>query len=1059
MTSISQVGTDRIIEIQFSEGRYRLFLEFYAAGNIVLTDNDLNILALFRVVPGGADQEELRVGLTYLLDHRQNFNGVPDMTDERVKESLRKAADKLDVEDDMNNSGKKSKLKKDHTLRSALVTSLKEFSPIIIDHALRASDIDFSARAQDLLIEDAVVARVTLALTETQKMIENMMKSTTLKGFIVLKPRKSTAFHPDREKGFNPNSEINESLLYEEYHPFIPHQYVDNPDVKVIAFDGFNRTVDEFYSSLEAQHVQSRHSERDENAKRKLEAARQDHEKRLDRLQQTQEIHYQKAQALEANLQNVQDTMDAINRLIAQGMGWVEIERLIEMEQGKQNDVAKMIRLPLKLYENTITLLLTLPSFDDEEDFEGNESDCSASDGEVDRAETEGALKAANSSETMLAVDVDLGLSPWSNARLYYEQKKTAAIKEQKTLQSSVKALKSTEKKINADLNKALKQEKVALRPVRKPFWFEKFFYFISSEGYLVLGGRDMLQNDILYTRHLKKGDVYVHADLQGAASIIVKNKTGQLRNLIPPSTLAEAGTLAVITSSAWDSKAVMSAWWVAASQVSKRSVTGNYLPAGEFAILGQKSFLPPAQLLLGFGVMFHISEESKARHFKNRDLTETSSNFDNLIEDCNFEGANPSEQEATDEYDMGAIQPPSAPSQLSLGANYGVSPINSGSTSNFIVKMKGAQLSPLRNKDSFQAEAVLAHARNTDTNTSAEDLVPTLEKVTFSSNGRNEFNDGRDLGINSRQPEMSAELDVRQPFTYRDAAGDECKVDNELQESETDHLPTSETEKAKQANEGYNLASVATFNTSVQAAQAKLESPVRGKRGKAKRAKEKYGDQDEEDRKAALHLLGSVAAQERAQQQALARAAREQEIEAQKERRRQQLLLAAQKVIESEQLRQARLQAEADLSDGEGVEGATDLGAFVGTLLPGDEILDAFIVCGPWSSIGNRCRWKAKLQPGPIKKGKIVREILARWSSEITNQEKRKVRGAATESVPNDESTEVMEVELLKRLNEQEIMGVVPVGKCRIMIGAVKTVDGKIKGQARGKVRHPSSK
>jgi len=35
VTAVSQIGTDRIIEITFSDGQYRLFLEFYAGGNIV----------------------------------------------------------------------------------------------------------------------------------------------------------------------------------------------------------------------------------------------------------------------------------------------------------------------------------------------------------------------------------------------------------------------------------------------------------------------------------------------------------------------------------------------------------------------------------------------------------------------------------------------------------------------------------------------------------------------------------------------------------------------------------------------------------------------------------------------------------------------------------------------------------------------------------------------------------------------------------------------------------------------------------------------------------------
>ena len=254
--------------------------------------------------------------------------------------------------------------------------------------------------------------------------------------------------------------------------------------------------------------------------------------------------------------------MAAINSLIAQGMDWVEIARLIEMEQARHNTVALMIKLPLKLYENTATLFLEEARFDDEEDFEGNETDSDVSESENEGAE-KSKPKTTAASETRLAVDIDLALSPWSNARQYYDQKKVAAVKEQKTLQSSEKALKNTEKKISDDLKKGLKQEKQMLRPVRQQFWFEKFIFFISSEGYLVLGGRDAQQSEILYKKYLRKGDVYVHADLQGAASVVIRNTQGRPDDPIPPSTLSQAGTLAVTTSSAWESKAVMAAWWV----------------------------------------------------------------------------------------------------------------------------------------------------------------------------------------------------------------------------------------------------------------------------------------------------------------------------------------------------------------------------------------------------------------------------------------------------------------------------------------------------------------
>ena len=50
---------------------------------------------------------------------------------------------------------------------------------------------------------------------------------------------------------------------------------------------------------------------------------------------------------------------------------------------------------------------------------------------------------------------------------------------------------------------------------------FEKFLWFVSSEGYLCLCGRDAQQNELLVKRHLDKSDVYVHADLHGAGRLI----------------------------------------------------------------------------------------------------------------------------------------------------------------------------------------------------------------------------------------------------------------------------------------------------------------------------------------------------------------------------------------------------------------------------------------------------------------------------------------------------------------------------------------------------------
>jgi predicted ribosome quality control (RQC) complex YloA/Tae2 family protein len=497
VTAVSQIGTDRIIEFTFSDGQYRLFLEFYAGGNIILTDKDLNIIALLRIVAEGEGQEELRVGLKYSLEDRQNYRGIPPLTKERLRGALQKAVEKGNGD---LAAGKKIKNKGNDALRKALAVSITEYPPMLVDHAMRVTNFDASLKPADVLGDDALLDHLLRSLQESQRVIEEITSLGTAKGYIIAKQGKGEVQAADTD-----GKPLHRNLMYDDFHPFKPRQFEEDPACTFLEYEGFNRTVDEFFSSIEGQKLESRLQEREETAKRKLEAARQDQAKRLGGLQEAQELNIRKAGAIEANVERVQEAMDAVNGLIGQGMDWVEIGKLIELEQKRSNPVAGIIRLPLKLEENTVTLLLDEEEFaEDEESADETDSDVSDSDDDIVSKRP----PPKKSVDSRLVVEINLGESPWSNAREYYEQRRSAVVKEQKTLQSSSKALKSTEQKIAQDLKKGLKQEKAILRPVRRQIWFEKFTWFISSDGYLVLGGRDAQQNEILYKKYLRKGDV-----------------------------------------------------------------------------------------------------------------------------------------------------------------------------------------------------------------------------------------------------------------------------------------------------------------------------------------------------------------------------------------------------------------------------------------------------------------------------------------------------------------------------------------------------------------------
>jgi len=71
---------------------------------------------------------------------------------------------------------------------------------------------------------------------------------------------------------------------------------------------------------------------------------------------------------------------------------------------------------------------------------------------------------------------------------------------------------------------------------------------------------------------------VYVHAELHGASSTIVRNHDPS--RPVPPLTLQQAGCACVCRSKAWDAKLVTSAWWVHHHQV--RGVRGGGELEGE---------------------------------------------------------------------------------------------------------------------------------------------------------------------------------------------------------------------------------------------------------------------------------------------------------------------------------------------------------------------------------------------------------------------------------------------------------------------------------------------
>jgi predicted ribosome quality control (RQC) complex YloA/Tae2 family protein len=135
--------------------------------------------------------------------------------------------------------------------------------------------------------------------------------------------------------------------------------------------------------------------------------------------------------------------------------------------------------------------------------------------------------------------------------------------------------------------------------------WFEKYKWFYTSKGGLVIAGRDASQNQAIVRKHAKQGYTALHADIQGAPLTLLMDQRDE-RSLL------EAAQFAASHSKAWVAGlSVVDVFYADASQVSLTPPTGEFLPKGG-VMFYEKKYLKGVSLGLALG--FVRLDESEVR-------------------------------------------------------------------------------------------------------------------------------------------------------------------------------------------------------------------------------------------------------------------------------------------------------------------------------------------------------------------------------------------------------------------------------------------------------------
>ena len=331
-------------------------------------------------------------------------------------------------------------------------------------------------------------------------------------------------------------------------------------------YDSYNEAADEFYSSIVGDDIVNVQEEVWSGEVGKFEKRLSIQMETLEKFIKTVNESKIKGEAIYSNYQRIQDIINIINQA-RKTHSWLEIIAIVKKAKKDKTEGLDIIESIDKMGVLTLNL-----------------------DG------------------TRVNIDTSQGIP--ENAEVYYNKGKKA----KKKIKGVHIAIEKTQQEIEkAKSKREIEMEKVLVpqKRVKKELkWYEKLRWFLTSDGLLVIGGRDASTNEMVVKKHMENRDIYFHSDIHGAASIVLKAGEGE----IPETSINQAAAFAACFSSAW-SKGLGSAdvYWVKPEQVSKTPQSGEFVTKGAFIIRGSRNYIRGLPLTLSVGKVDYEGERIMA--------------------------------------------------------------------------------------------------------------------------------------------------------------------------------------------------------------------------------------------------------------------------------------------------------------------------------------------------------------------------------------------------------------------------------------------------------------
>lgn len=351
-------------------------------------------------------------------------------------------------------------------------------------------------------------------------------------------------------------SEPSPRIVYEGEKPssVVPFPFETQRGLETETFESFNRALDEYFQKISERQNESKREKKLREKIDSVKSRKKRQEKHLQELKTSVQEAKTKADAISRHHEKIDFALKKLEN-IRKSKDWSEVKKEVQTATSSGEDWAEIIE-SIRPKDGIVTF--NLPE---------------------------------------VTVELDLRQSAFENASELYEKYKTA----KKKIKGVEQSIRETEEELER-----LKEEGVEVpappppKKKREKKWFERYRWFRSSDGHLVIAGRDTKTNQEIVEKHMEPQDLYLHADLEGAPHTVIKKENKK----ISEGTIQEAAIFAAMHSRAWRrGQADAKVYWVKPEQVTKEAPSGEYIPKGSYMIRGKRNY-QTVPLEAGIGVL-----------------------------------------------------------------------------------------------------------------------------------------------------------------------------------------------------------------------------------------------------------------------------------------------------------------------------------------------------------------------------------------------------------------------------------------------------------------------